>query len=197
MKIIGIDPGQTGAIIFLDSVTNKLSRLDIPRINKTDVDVKTLHVLMRMGIPPGAGARIYVERNTGRIGDGANRMFNFGGETWALYTVCALLPDANTSFISASEWKGFLGLHGKIEDPKSELGVALFQHVFPGREALIRGPMGGLHDGPLDAALIVYKGWLELQSGFRSGKPTVRYHANDSDPALSFAHLPVVPAEII
>jgi hypothetical protein len=116
-----------------------------------------------------------LENPTTRPGEGAERSFRFGRQLGVLETFL-FKTDRAYYLISPSLWKGRLGLPGKEHDPHSEAGAKLWDSFYPNHRHLIRGPRGGILNGPLDALLIAH--FLRIQGNGIAD--VARQHGKDS-----------------
>ena len=95
MKIIGIDPGLSGAIAILED--NKvLGIYDIPvmsegKKNKRQLNSAQLVKIIRENINPEDENVVVVEQVNAMPGQGVTSMFNFGQTFGAIKGICAAL----------------------------------------------------------------------------------------------------------
>ena len=95
MKIIGIDPGLSGAIAVLEN--NKvLNIFDIPvmsegKKNKRQLNSALLVNLLKDNVRDGEDVAIIVEQVNAMPGQGVTSMFNFGQTFGAIKGICAAL----------------------------------------------------------------------------------------------------------
>ena len=95
MKIIGIDPGLSGAIAVL--VNNKVVNIfDMPvmpegKKNKRQLNSAQLVTLIKENIRSGEDTSVVVEQVNAMPGQGVTSMFNFGQTFGAIKGVCAAL----------------------------------------------------------------------------------------------------------
>ena len=95
MKIIGIDPGLSGAIAILEN--NKVLRIfDIPTMtegkkNKRQLNSALLVDLLRENIANTEDVAVVVEQVNAMPGQGVTSMFNFGQTFGAIKGICAAL----------------------------------------------------------------------------------------------------------
>ena len=99
MKIIGIDPGLSGAIAVLEN--NKvLNIFDIPvmsegKKNKRQLNSALLVNLLKENINKEEEVAVVVEQVNAMPGQGVTSMFNFGQTFGALKGICAALRTSN------------------------------------------------------------------------------------------------------
>ena len=95
MKIIGIDPGLSGAIAVLEN--NKvLNIFDMPvmsegKKNKRQLNSALLVNLIKENIDKNEDVAVVVEQVNAMPGQGVTSMFNFGQTFGAIKGVCAAL----------------------------------------------------------------------------------------------------------
>ena len=95
MKIIGIDPGLSGAIAILEN--NKvLNIFDMPvmaegKKNKRQLNSAQLVKLLRENISKDEETAVVVEQVNAMPGQGVTSMFNFGQTFGAIKGICAAL----------------------------------------------------------------------------------------------------------
>ena len=95
MKIIGIDPGLSGAIAVLEN--NKVIKIfDIPvmsegKKNKRQLNSALLVNLLKENIQKDEDVTVVVEQVNAMPGQGVTSMFNFGQTFGALKGICAAL----------------------------------------------------------------------------------------------------------
>lgn len=106
-----------------------------------------------------------MENPTTRPDEGAERSARFGRQLGVLESFI-FLHGFEYTLISPQLWKSRLNLPGKEKDPKSIRASEFFEELYPQHKHLIRGPRGGLLDGPLDALLIAES----MRSGVLEGK---------------------------
>ena len=119
MKIIGIDPGLSGAIAILEN--NKvLSIFDIPvmsegKKNKRQLNSAQLVKLIKDNISKNEEVSVVVEQVNAMPGQGVTSMFNFGQTFGAIKGVCAAL-DLPIFFVRPSKWKKYFELINASKD---------------------------------------------------------------------------------
>jgi hypothetical protein len=117
----------------------------------------------------------YLENNTARPGEVPDFAFRFGLQTGQLWGILYGLG-FTVRPISPQRWKGQLGLPGKTHADAIGICARFYDEKFPAFPNLIRGSRGGIQDGPLDALLITYYGWVGETSpcGHMGGKRPIR-----------------------
>ena len=118
MKIIGIDPGLSGAIAILEN--NKvLNVFDMPvmsegKKNKRQLNSALLSNLIKENIG-NAEVAIVVEQVNAMPGQGVTSMFNFGQTFGAIKGICAAL-ELPIFFVRPSKWKKHFDLINSSKD---------------------------------------------------------------------------------
>ena len=108
MKILGIDPGLSGAIAVLEN--NKvLNIFDMPvmsegKKNKRQLNSALLVDLIQENIDLNEEVSVVVEQVNAMPGQGVTSMFNFGQTFGAIKGVCAALK-LPIFFVRPSKWK--------------------------------------------------------------------------------------------
>ena len=119
MRIIGIDPGLSGAIAILEN--NKvLSIFDMPvmsegKKNKRQLNSALLVSLLKENIANNEEVAVVVEQVNAMPGQGVTSMFNFGQTFGAIKGVCAAL-DLPIFFVRPSKWKKYFELINSSKD---------------------------------------------------------------------------------
>ena len=119
MKIIGIDPGLSGAIAVLEN--NKvLNIFDIPvmsegKKNKRQLNSALLVNLLKENINKEEEVAVVVEQVNAMPGQGVTSMFNFGQTFGALKGICAALK-LPIFFVRPSKWKKHFELINSSKD---------------------------------------------------------------------------------
>ena len=119
MKIIGIDPGLSGAIAVLEN--NKVVNIfDIPvmsegKKNKRQLNSALLVNLLKENINKEEEVAVVVEQVNAMPGQGVTSMFNFGQTFGALKGICAAL-ELPIFFVRPSKWKKHFELINSSKD---------------------------------------------------------------------------------
>ena len=119
MKIIGIDPGLSGAIAILED--NKvLSIFDMPvmaegKKNKRQLNSAQLVDIIKENIKINDDIAVVVEQVNAMPGQGVTSMFNFGQTFGAIKGVCAAL-ELPIFFVRPSKWKKHFELINSSKD---------------------------------------------------------------------------------
>ena len=119
MKIIGIDPGLSGAIAVLEK--NKvLNIFEMPvmsegKKNKRQLNSAQLVKLLKENISDGEEVFVVVEQVNAMPGQGVTSMFNFGQTFGAIKGICAALG-LPIFFVRPSKWKKHFELINSSKD---------------------------------------------------------------------------------
>ena len=119
MKIIGIDPGLSGAIAVLEN--NKvLNIFDMPvmsegKKNKRQLNSALLVNLIKRNVDLNEEVSVVVEQVNAMPGQGVTSMFNFGQTFGAIKGVCAAL-ELPIFFVRPSKWKKHFELINSSKD---------------------------------------------------------------------------------
>ena len=119
MKIVGIDPGLSGAIAILKD-KKVLSIFDMPvmaegKKNKRQLNSAQLVNIIKQNIDSNEDVVVVVEQVNAMPGQGVTSMFNFGQTFGAIKGVCAAL-DLPIFFVRPSKWKKYFELINSSKD---------------------------------------------------------------------------------
>jgi len=129
MKIIGIDPGLSGAIAVLEN--NKvLNIFDIPvmsegKKNKRQLNSALLVNLLKENINKEEEVAVVVEQVNAMPGQGVTSMFNFGQTFGALKGICAAL-ELPIFFVRPSKWKKHFKLINSSKDASRTKAIEMY-----------------------------------------------------------------------
>ncbi len=129
MKIIGIDPGLSGAIAILEN--NKVLNLfDIPvmsegKKNKRQLNSALLVSLLKENIKNDEEVAVVVEQVNAMPGQGVTSMFNFGQTFGAIKGICAAL-DLPIFFVRPSKWKKHFELINSSKDSSRTKAIEMY-----------------------------------------------------------------------
>ena len=119
MRIIGIDPGLSGAIAILEN--NKVVGIyDMPvmaegKKNKRQLNSAQLVNIIKDNINTKEEITVVVEQVNAMPGQGVTSMFNFGQTFGAIKGVCAAL-NLSIFFVRPSKWKKHFELINSSKD---------------------------------------------------------------------------------
>ncbi|MEC7168804.1 MAG: crossover junction endodeoxyribonuclease [Pseudomonadota bacterium] len=119
MKIIGIDPGLSGAIAILQD-KQVLGIYDMPvmsegKKNKRQLNSAQLVNIIKENIITNEEIVVVVEQVNAMPGQGVTSMFNFGQTFGAIKGVCAAL-ELPIFFVRPSKWKKYFELINSSKD---------------------------------------------------------------------------------
>ena len=119
MKIIGIDPGLSGAIAVLEDI-KVLSLFEMPvmaegKKNKRQLNSAQLVNIIKENTNDEEEIAVIVEQVNAMPGQGVTSMFNFGQTFGAIKGVCAALG-LPIFFVRPSKWKKYFELINSSKD---------------------------------------------------------------------------------
>ena len=119
MKIIGIDPGLSGAIAVLEDI-KVLSLFEMPvmaegKKNKRQLNSAQLVNIIKENTNGDEEIAVIVEQVNAMPGQGVTSMFNFGQTFGAIKGVCAALG-LPVFFVRPSKWKKYFELINSSKD---------------------------------------------------------------------------------
>ena len=119
MKVVGIDPGLSGAIAIVED-KKVLDIFDMPvmaegKKNKRQLNSAQLVSLIKNNIKKEEEVVVVVEQVNAMPGQGVTSMFNFGQSFGAIKGICAAL-DLPIFFVRPSKWKKYFELINSSKD---------------------------------------------------------------------------------
>ena len=129
MKIIGIDPGLSGAIAILKN--NKvLNIFEIPvmsegKKNKRQLNSAQLVKLIQDNIKENEEVSVVVEQVNAMPGQGVTSMFNFGQTFGAIKGICAAM-NLPIFFVRPSKWKKHFELINSSKDASRTKAIEMY-----------------------------------------------------------------------
>ena len=129
MKIIGIDPGLSGAIAVLED--NKvLGIYDMPvmadgKKSKRQLNSAQLVSIIKQNISNNDELAIVVEQVNAMPGQGVTSMFNFGQTFGAIKGVCAAL-ELPIFFVRPTKWKKYFELLNSSKDASRTKTIEMY-----------------------------------------------------------------------
>ena len=119
MKVVGIDPGLSGAIAVLEE-KKVLALFDMPvmsegKKNKNQLNSAQLVNILKENIKDDEDIAVVVEQVNAMPGQGVTSMFNFGQTFGAIKGVCAAL-NLPIFFVRPSKWKKHFELINSSKD---------------------------------------------------------------------------------
>ena len=129
MKIIGIDPGLSGAIAILEN--NKVIKIfEMPvmaegKKNKRQLNSAQLVKLLKNNISENEEVSVIVEQVNAMPGQGVTSMFNFGQTFGAIKGICAAL-ELPIFFVRPSKWKKHFELINSSKDSSRTKAIEMY-----------------------------------------------------------------------
>ena len=132
MKIIGIDPGLSGAVAILQDKT-VLGVYDMPvmsegKKNKRQLNSAQLVNIIRENIGNNDETAVVVEQVNAMPGQGVTSMFNFGQTFGAIKGVCAAL-ELPIFFVRPSKWKKHFELINSSKDSSRTKAIEMYPYL--------------------------------------------------------------------
>ena len=129
MKVIGIDPGLSGAIAIMED-KKVLKTYDMPvmaegKKNKRQLNSALLVSLLKENIVSHEEVAVVVEQVNAMPGQGVTSMFNFGQTFGAIKGVCAAL-DLPIFFVRPSKWKKHFELINSSKDSSRTKAIEMY-----------------------------------------------------------------------
>ena len=132
MKIIGIDPGLSGAIAILEN--NKVLNLfDMPvmsegKKNKKQLNSSHLVNIIKENINQNEEIAVVVEQVNAMPGQGVTSMFNFGQTFGAIKGLCAAL-ELPIYYVRPSKWKKHFELINSSKDASRTKVIEMYPYL--------------------------------------------------------------------
>ena len=129
MLIIGIDPGISGSICFLEE-GRILDVIDMPTMivgkkNKKQVNGNQLFNEIKSRLSDDEQVVVVVEHVTAMPGQGVTSMFNFGQSFGVLKGVCAAMQ-LPIFFVRPAKWKKYYDLINSQKDSSRVKAIEMF-----------------------------------------------------------------------
>lgn len=157
--IVGIDPGNSGALAFLDTDAATVRIVDMPTFEfettKKRVSIDPYSIVAEMQQYDDI-AHVYIEEVFSSPQMGVVSAFNFGEGKGILKGIVAAMNVPFTQ-VKPARWKKDM----KVPADK-RASVQRASQLFPGAAPAFKGPRGGIFDGRAEAALLALYGALEL-----------------------------------
>ena len=131
MKIIGIDPGLSGAIAVLEN--NKvLNIFDMPvmsegKKNKRQLNSAQLVSIIKKNIESNEEVAVVVEQVNAMPGQGVTSMFNFGQSFGILKGICSAMQ-LPMYFVRPAKWKKYFNLINSEKDASRTRAIEIFPY---------------------------------------------------------------------
>ena len=132
MRIVGIDPGLSGAIAILED--NKIKELfDMPvmpdgKKNKRQLNSALLVKLIKDNIKNLEDTIMVVEQVNAMPGQGVTSMFNFGQTFGAIKGICAALG-LPIFFVRPAKWKKHFELINSSKDASRTKAIEMYPSI--------------------------------------------------------------------
>ena len=132
MRIIGIDPGLSGAIAILED--NKVKELfDMPvmsdgKKNKRQLNSAHLVKIIKDNINDSENTVMVVEQVNAMPGQGVTSMFNFGQSFGVLKGICSAMQ-LSMHFVRPAKWKKYFGLIKTEKDASRTKVIEIFPYI--------------------------------------------------------------------
>lgn len=156
--IVGIDPGNKGALAFLDPENARMRVFDMPTFvyetTKTRTAIDPYSLVVELGAQPVSS--IYLEEVFASSQMGTVSAFNFGQGKGMLLGIAAALQIPVTQ-VKPAMWKKAMRVPA---DKRAAVQRAC--QLFPAFTTTFKGPRGGVMDGRAEAALVALYGAMEL-----------------------------------
>ena len=129
MKVIGIDPGLSGAIAILEE-KKVISIIEMPvmaegKKNKRQLNSAQLVTIIKENIKASEEVAVVVEQVNAMPGQGVTSMFNFGQTFGAIKGVCAAL-NLPIFFVRPSKWKKHFELINSSKDSSRTKAIEMY-----------------------------------------------------------------------
>ena len=133
MLIIGIDPGISGSICFLEN-GKILDVLEMPTMaegkkNKRQVNGSQIYneILERVSKNKEHDIRVIIEQVSAMPGQGVTSMFNFGQSFGILKGICSAMQ-LPMYFVRPAKWKKYFGLINSEKDASRTKAIEMFPY---------------------------------------------------------------------
>ena len=133
MLIIGIDPGISGSICFLEE-GKIIDVLEMPTMaegkkNKRQVNGSQIYneILKRINKIEKQDIRVIIEQVSAMPGQGVTSMFNFGQSFGILKGICSAMQ-LPMYFVRPARWKKYFGLINSEKDASRTKAIEMFPY---------------------------------------------------------------------
>ena len=133
MLIIGIDPGISGSICFLED-GRILDVLEMPTMaegkkNKKQVNGSQIYneILNKINEIQKQDVRVVIEQVSAMPGQGVTSMFNFGQSFGILKGICSAMQ-LSMYFVRPAKWKKYFGLINSEKDASRTKAIEMFPY---------------------------------------------------------------------
>ena len=134
MRIIGIDPGLSGAIAVLDDL-KIFDLFDMPimpegKKNKNQLNSAQLVNIIKKNLIPSGDTFLIVEQVSAMPGQGVTSMFNFGQTFGSIKGICAAL-NLPIFFVRPAKWKKHFDLINSSKDASRTKVIEMYPSISP------------------------------------------------------------------
>ena len=133
MLIIGIDPGISGSICFMED-GKILDVIEMPTMtegkkNKRQVNGAQIYneILKRINKNEKQNVRVIIEQVSAMPGQGVTSMFNFGQSFGILKGICSAMQ-LPMYFVRPAKWKKYFGLINSEKDASRTRAIEMFPY---------------------------------------------------------------------
>tara|TARA_B100000029_G_scaffold276077_1_gene270686 strand:+ start:751 stop:1242 length:492 start_codon:yes stop_codon:yes gene_type:complete len=132
MRIIGIDPGLSGAVAILDDL-KVFDMFDMPimsegKKNKNQLNSAQLVKIIKKHILSNEDTFVIVEQVSAMPGQGVTSMFNFGQTFGAIKGICASL-NLPIFYVRPSKWKKHFELINASKDASRTKVIEMYPSI--------------------------------------------------------------------
>ena len=132
MRIIGIDPGLSGAVAILDKL-KIFDLFDMPimaegKKNKNQLNIAQLVKIIRSHILTNDDTFVIVEQVSAMPGQGVTSMFNFGQTFGAIKGICASL-NLPIFYVRPNKWKKHFELINASKDASRTKVIEMYPSI--------------------------------------------------------------------
>ena len=133
MLIIGIDPGISGSICFLENgkITDviEMPTMAEGKKNKRQVNGSQIYneILKRISKIDKQEIRVVIEQVSAMPGQGVTSMFNFGQSFGILKGICSAMQ-LSMYFVRPAKWKKYFGLINSEKDASRTRAIEMFPY---------------------------------------------------------------------
>ena len=131
MFIIGIDPGISGALCFMEH-GKIIDVIDMPSMadgkkNKNQLNSAQLVNIIKRHILPNKETFVIVEQVSAMPGQGVTSMFNFGQSFGILKGICSAM-NLPMYFVRPAKWKKYFSLINASKDASRTKAIEIFPY---------------------------------------------------------------------
>ena len=133
MFIIGVDPGISGAISFLED-GKILDVIEMPVMNEGKKNKKQVNgaqiyneITKKINSNPETNTRVVIEHVTAMPGQGVTSMFNFGQSFGILKGICSAMQ-LPMFFVRPAKWKKYFNLINSQKDASRTRAIEIFPY---------------------------------------------------------------------